>query len=307
MQFAIAIPQFVADGAFDPAAFRAFLARAEALGFESGWTQEQVLGEMPTLDPLTTMTYAAACSDRLRLGCAVFVAPLHSPLHLAKSLASLDQLSRGRLEIGLGSGGRNRPFAAFGVDPAGLSGRFTEEVRLMRACWTEERVSFDGRFWQLVDVAIEPKPFQKPYPPLRFGANTRPALRRAVAFGDGFFGAGSSTTAQFAEQVRVLREELARVERDPGIFRIAKRVYIAIDDDPARARQRVADALDRLYGNFGLAGRLLPVAVTGTAHDCVAGLHAVREAGAERILLNPLFDEREQMGRLAAEVVPLLS
>jgi probable F420-dependent oxidoreductase len=307
MQLAIAIPQFVADGAFDPAAFRAFLARAEALGFESGWTQEQVLGEMPTLDPLTTMTYAAACSDRLRLGCAVFVAPLHNPLHLAKSLASLDQLSRGRLEIGLGSGGRNRPFAAFGVDPAGLSSRFTEEVRLLRACWTEERVSFDGRFWQLADVAIEPKPLQKPYPPLWFGANTRPALRRAVAFGDGFFGAGSSTTAQFAEQVRILREELARAERDPATFRIAKRVYIAIDDDPARAQQRVAAALDRLYGNFDLAGRLLPVAVTGTAHDCVAGLHAVREAGAERILLNPLFDEREQMERLAAEVVPLLS
>ena len=129
----------------------------------------------------------------------------------------------------------------------------------------------------------------------------------AVAFGDGFFGAGSSTTAQFAEQVRILREELARAERDPATFRIAKRVYIAVDDDDERARQRVAAALDPLYGDFGLAGRLLPVAVTGTPHDCLAGLHAVAAAGAQRILFNPLFDEREQMERLAAEVMPHLT
>ena len=97
MRFAIAIPQFHRDGAFDPAAFRAHLARTEALGFESAWTQEQVLGTKPFLGPMEVMAYAAACTERLRLGCAVFVTPLHSPLHLAKSLSTLDQLSRGRL------------------------------------------------------------------------------------------------------------------------------------------------------------------------------------------------------------------
>jgi probable F420-dependent oxidoreductase len=307
MRFAIAIPQFVADGAFDPSSFRAYLTRAEELGFASAWAQEQVLGTKPTLDPITTMTYAAACTERMRLGCAVFVLPLHSPVHLAKSLSSLDQMSRGRLEIGVGSGGRTRPFAAFGITADHLAERFTEGLRLMQACWTEETIAFDGRFWQLEGAAMEPKPFQKPYPPLWFGANKRVALRRAIRLGHGFFGAGSTTTARFAEQVTIVREELAAAGRDPATFRVAKRVYIGVDDDADRARQRVAAALDALYGPFGLAGRISPVAVAGTPADCVAGLHAVTEAGAEMILLNPLFDERDQMERLAAEVLPRLS
>src|SRR5215468_4326578 len=99
MRFAISIPQFVADGTFDPAAFKAYMARAETLGFDSAWTQEQILGSTPHLDPIEILTYAASCTERLRMGCAVFVTPLHSPVHLAKSLSTLDQLSRGRLEI----------------------------------------------------------------------------------------------------------------------------------------------------------------------------------------------------------------
>src|SRR2546422_259726 len=117
MQFAGSIPQFVADGAFDTATFRAYLERAQTLGFHSAWTLEQVLGSTPVLGPMETLTYAAACTTRLRLGCAVFVTPLHSPVHLAKSVSTLDQLSRGRLEVGVGTGGQGRMFSAFGVDP----------------------------------------------------------------------------------------------------------------------------------------------------------------------------------------------
>ena len=187
MRFAISIPQYAADGSFDPAAMRAYLARAEELGFHSGWTQEQVLGTIPYLGPVETLTYAAACTERLRLGCAVFITTLHSPVHLAKSLSTLDQLSRGRLEVGVGTGGR-RMFSGFGVDPETFVSRFTEGLALMRALWTEPQVTFAGRFWQLDGAAMEPKPFQKPAPPVWFGANQPPALRRAVRLGDGFFG-----------------------------------------------------------------------------------------------------------------------
>jgi len=179
MRFAVAIPQFYSDGEFDPAAFQYYLGRAEELGFESAWTQEQMLGTWNQLAPIETMTYAAACTRRLRLGCVVFVSTLYSPVHLAKSLSTLDQLSRGRIEIGVGTGGRDRPFAAFGVDPRRYVARFTEGIELMKALWTQPRVTFDGEFWQLQDEAMEPKPFQKPYPPLWFGAASEPALRRA--------------------------------------------------------------------------------------------------------------------------------
>jgi probable F420-dependent oxidoreductase len=306
VRFAISIPQNIADGAFDPAAMRGYLARAEELGFASAWTQEQVLGTIPHLGPVETLTYAASCTERMRLGCAVFITSLHSPVHLAKSLSTLDQLSRGRLEVGIGTGGRSRMFSAFGVDPESFVARFNEGLRLMRALWAEPRVDFNGRFWQLNGAAMEPKPFQKPGPRIWFGGSHPAALGRAVRHGDGFFGAGSNTTEQFAKQVQIVRDELADQGRDPAGFPIAKRVYIAVDDDAERARERMRAALDRLYGFFG-RGDMTPVSVWGTPDGCVRGLRGVANSGAELILLNPLFDDAEQMERLAAEVVPQLS
>jgi probable F420-dependent oxidoreductase len=306
VRFAISIPQNIDDGAFDPAAMRGYLARAEELGFASAWTQEQVLGRIPHLGPVETLTYAAACTERMRLGCAVFITSLHSPVHLAKSLSTLDQLSRGRLEVGIGTGGKSRMFSAFGVDPESFVARFNEGLRLMRALWTEPQIDFNGRFFQLHGAAMEPKPFQKPGPRIWFGGSHPAALGRAVRHGDGFFGAGSNTTEQFAKQVQIVRDELADQGRDPAGFPIAKRVYIAVDDDAERARERMRAALDRLYGFFRL-GDMTPVSVWGTPDACVRGVRDVANSGAELILLNPLFDDAEQMERLATEVVPQLS
>ncbi|WP_220191535.1 LLM class flavin-dependent oxidoreductase [Ktedonospora formicarum] len=300
MRFAISIPQIVSDGTFDPVGLRDYLTRAESLGFESAWTQEGVLGSSPTLSPLELMSFAAAYTTRLRLGCSVFVSSLHNPIHLAKSLSTLDQLSRGRIEVGLASGGRRSQFSAFGVDPESFVARFTEGVRLMKACWTESRITFPGRFWQLQDAAVEPKPFQKPYPPIWFGGGHPAAVRRAIRYSDGFFGAGSSTTAQFAEQMRVLRTALAESDRKATPFQIAKRVYIAVGDDESQPRARMDEALAQIYGRTGLS----TVAVTGTPATCISGLREVAQAGAELILLTTLFDQAEQMERLVTEVIP---
>ena len=304
MRFAISIPQFYADGEFDPAEFRNYFLGVEQLGFESAWTQENVLSASPQLSPLEVMTYAAACTQQIRLGCVVFVSTLHSPVHLAKSLASLDQLSGGRLDVGVGTGGKHRPFAAFGMSPERYVARFTEGVQLMKALWTQPRVTFDGEFFQLTDAAMEPKPAQKPYPPLWFGANTEPALRRAVLLGDGFFGAGSSPTAKFAEQVQIVRAALAADGRDAADFPIAKRVYIAVDDNTTRARDRINAAMERLYG------RRVPdieaAAIAGSPADCAAELAKVAAAGAELILFTTVFDQAEQAARLAAELMPRL-
>jgi probable F420-dependent oxidoreductase len=304
MRFAISIPQFYADGEFDPAAFRAYFARAEELGYDSAWTQEQVLGAAPVLAPLEAMTYAAACTERMRLGCVVFVSVLHSPVHLAKSLSTLDQLSRGRVDVGVGAGGAFRPFGAFGMTRERYLERFTEGLALMKALWTQPRVTADSEFWQLSDAAMEPKPFQKPHPPVWFGGAAPAAVRRAVRLGDGFFGAGSSPTANFAEQVRIIRETLAEAGRAAADFPIAKRVYIAVDDDPGRARQRVNTELERIYGRR--VESIEAAAVAGTAADCVRELRNVAAAGAELILFTTLFDPAGQAGRLAAEVIPEL-
>ena len=131
----------------------------------------------------------------------------------------------------------------------------------MKALWRESRVNFDGRFWQLKDAAMEPKPLQKPHPPTWFGASHPDALRRAVRHGDGFFGAGSSTTAQFAAQVTIVRQALADGGRDAGAFGIAKRVYICRRRQlAARARANrngAAPILFVLRGDWSGSGRRL--------------------------------------------------
>ncbi len=173
----------------------------------------------------------------------------------------------------------------------------------MKALWTEPRVTFDGEFWQLKDAAMEPKPAQKPYPPLWLGGSSPTALRRAVRIGTGFFGAGSTPTARFTEQVQVVREALAQAGRPAGEFPIAKRVYLGLDADADRARQRMNAALERLYG------RRVPdieaAAIAGTPADCVRELREVA-AGAELILFTALYEPAEHAERIAAEIIPQL-
>jgi probable F420-dependent oxidoreductase len=304
MQFAISIPQYARDSRFDADAFRAFLHRVEELGvFESGWVQEQVIGAAGSIAPLEALTYAAACTERLRLGCAVFILPLHNPLHLAKAISSLDCLSHGRAEVGLATGGKGRPFEAFGIDADRPVARFNEALALMKACWTEPEINFDGDFWKLQGATMEPKPVQKPYPPVWFGGSAPAGMRRAVRHADGFMGAGSQTPAQFAEQVKVVREELGAQERDPATFRIGKRVYVYVDDDAARGRQRLEEALTEHYGRGGWSEHIF----AGPPEACAEGIRAVADAGAELILFNPLVDDAQQLERLAAEVIPALS
>ena len=190
-------------------------------------------------------------------------------------------------------------FSAFEVDSASFVARFTEGIQLMKLCWTEPRITFAGRFWQLDGAAMDPKPFQKPYPPLWIGGSHPNAVRRALRYGNGFFGAGSSTTEQFTQQVQVLRAAMAEAGKDPATFQIAKRVYITIDDDQARAHASVDAALKRIYGASGLA----KIAVYGPPSACIAGLREVADAGAELIQFHLLGVPEEQMERLAAEVL----
>jgi probable F420-dependent oxidoreductase len=308
VRFSISIPQLDYDG-FDDAGVKEYLARAEELGFEGGWTMEQIVGNSPRIAPMEMLAYAAACTTRLRLGVAVLITSLHDPLQLASTVTAVDRLSHGRLDLGVGHGGNFRPFGAFGVEKATFISYFTEGVELMKAAWSDEpKVTFHGRFRDVDGLPIQPKPVQRPHPPLWIGGSAPKALRRAVRIGDAFMGAGSSTTANFTQAVKTVRRELDEQGRDATQFRIAKRVYLTIDDDAARARERVLAGLHRIYGDMpGIEA----VPVSGTVDDVVRGLREVIDAGAEMILLNPagktVSEDREQMERLAAEVIPQLS
>ena len=308
MRFSISIPQRDTDG-FDELGFKSYLARAEELGFEGGWTLEQTIGPAPLIAPLELLAYAAACTIRLRLGVAVLITSLHDPLQLAANITAVDRLSHGRLDVGVAPGGGFRKFEAFGVDGATFISYFTEGLELMKAAWSDEpTVTFHRRFRDVDGLPIQPKPVQRPHPPIWFGANAAKAIARAVRLGDAFLGAGSSTTASFVDAVRTVRSELEKQGKDPAGFTIGKRVYLIVDDDAGRARERVLAGLHRIYGDMpGIEA----VPVAGTPGELVRGLRDVIDAGAEMILLNPVgetvAEDREQMERLAAEVIPQLA
>ena len=303
VRLAVAIPQTFLSGSVDTKKIREYLTRAEALGFESAWVVEQVLGSIPSLEPIELLTYAAAVTERIRLGTAVLLTALRSPVHVAKSLATLDQLSHGRLIVGVGLGGNPNVYPAYGFTAARRVTRFVEGIRVMRALWTEPRVSFDGVFWKLENASMEPKPVQKPHPPLWFGAHHPNALRRAVELGAGFMGAGSASTAAFTEEMNQLGAVLAEAGRDPATLDVGKRVYIAVDRDRARAGRRLTEWFGAFYGRPQMAEQ---VSVWGSPDECVAGIRAVVDAGARLLMLHPVFDELEHLEAFAAEIAPKL-
>jgi alkanesulfonate monooxygenase SsuD/methylene tetrahydromethanopterin reductase-like flavin-dependent oxidoreductase (luciferase family) len=194
-------------------------------------------------------------------------------------------------------------YPAFGLSAERRAARFAEGVILMKRLWTEPRVTFDGEFYRLKDLPMEPKPRQRPHPPIWFGGHHPDALRRAVALGDAFMGAGSASTATFAAEVGLLRRALEAAKRDPVTFPVAKRVYIAVDDDRARAGRRLTEWFGGFYHRPQLAEE---VSVWGSAEQCAEGLRAVVAAGAGMLMLNPVFDDEEQLERFAAELAPRL-
>jgi probable F420-dependent oxidoreductase len=305
MRFAISIPQFYADGEFDPVGFRNYFAGVEQLPYESAWAHESVLSSAPQLAPVEAMTYAAACTQRLRLGCAIFVSTVHSPVHLARSLATLDQLSGGRVDVGIGTGGGQQQYTAFGITAQRYAARFAEGLAVMKALWSQQRVTFEGEFWQLADAAMEPKPVQQPHPPVWIGAIADSALRRAARLGDGFFGSSGSTIDRFAEQVQVVRHALTEAGRDPGSYPIAKRLYIGVDDNADRARDRMRAAMTQMYGR-PVAG-IEAATVAGPPAECAEAVARTAAAGADLILFTTRYEHGEQAARLADEVIPRLT
>jgi probable F420-dependent oxidoreductase len=297
----IAIPQ--TSSLVDASLIRGFLERAEELGYESVWVQEQIISDSPILEPVTLLAYAAALTSKVRLGTAVLLTVIRNPVQLAKSLASLDQLSRGRLTVGVGIGGPHVPERVFGISSERRARQFVEGLQVMKALWTQPRASFSGDFWRLENVPMEPKPLQKPHPPLWFGARAPVALKRAVRYGDGWMGAGSSSAADFITQAGEVRRFLDEAKRDPATFAISKRVYLAIDDDRARAERRLREWFGVRYKNAEMAAR---VSVWGSVAECVDKLGQLVRAGAKHLLLNPVFDEIEQLELFAAEFLPHL-
>ncbi|MGC1808399.1 MAG: LLM class flavin-dependent oxidoreductase [Candidatus Binataceae bacterium] len=299
----ISIPQTFDKSPIDLELIREFAPKAETLGYDSLWVQEQMIGDISALEPVTLLTYVAALTSRVRLGTAVLLTVIRNPVELAKTLSTLDQLSQGRLILGVGIGGPTTPHEIFGVPRERRPRRFLEGLQVLKSLWTEPKASVSGDFWKFENVAMEPKPMQKPRPPIWFGARTELALKRAVRHADGWMGPGSSSSAEFIQHMQWLGRLLDDAGRDPKTFSISKRVYIAVDDDRARAERRLREWFGARYHDSDMAPR---VSIYGSRAECIDKLKALVRAGAQHLLLDPVFDHMEHLELLARDVIPNL-
>jgi probable F420-dependent oxidoreductase len=301
----IELPQVFFDGPADMEHIRKFATRAEALGFDSLWLQERVIGDFTMLEPVTLLSYVAAITSKLKLGTSVILLPLRNPVQLAKAYSTLDVMSGGRavMGVGLGGGHLGSHEDVFGYTREGRVTRFSEAVQIMKLLWTEPQASFRGRYWNFQDVSMEPKPLQKPHLPIIFGGHHENALRRAVKYADGWMGAGSSSAASFIRESARIRDMLAEAKRDPATFHFAKRVYLAVDNDEARGERRIREWFGGRYKNAELGPK---VAIWGSAAKCTEKIQEIVTAGAQQIVFNPMFDEMEHLEICAKEIMPHL-
>lgn len=257
-----------------PDALRHVAARADALGWASVWTFQRVLhpvgADLPPThrsvhDPLVPLAFAAAVTERVRLGTATVCALLTSPVLLAKQLATLDVLSRGRLTVGLGTGWLHEEFSATGLPLAARGERMDEFLRCLVALWTTDPVSFEGRHWQVPPSSSLPHPVQRPHPPLLVGGASAAAQRRAGRLAHGWVAASTHDLDAVRAGAQVVRAAAQGAGRDPDAVQVLVR--------------RVVDLLDRPP-----AGARPPF--RGTREQVLDDLVALRAAGATDVLLD---------------------
>ena len=206
-----------------------FAERAEALGYASLWSFQRLLvpegsGMEPVyrsvLDPMVALGFVAARTSRIRLGVAVINLPFVSPAVLAKQATTVDVLSGGRLDLGLGIGWMPEEFVATGASTARRGARAEEFLAVLRTLWADEVSSFSGEFYTIPAGRQDPRPVQQPGPPVLLGGMSRPAIERAGRIADGWITSSRADLSKISEAVAVVREAASAAGRDPAAVRI---------------------------------------------------------------------------------------
>jgi alkanesulfonate monooxygenase SsuD/methylene tetrahydromethanopterin reductase-like flavin-dependent oxidoreductase (luciferase family) len=296
---------------------------AEALGYRSTFLVEHhFTGWNQVSATLMLLTALAMRTTRLRLGTAVIVLPWHNPVLLAEAAATLDLISGGRFDFGIGKGYRHSEFHGFQIAPEEGQARFDECLALMTQAWTtRERFSHRGQFWNFADIVVEPPPAQKPHPPLWVAAGSEASIRRAAARGFNLILDQYASAQALGERIAIYKAERAAhgLGFDPMQVVVARQLYVAKDEADRQAAlvrqaaytQRTVDvsrAPDQARGSHVLAyankaGGTEENALFGTPEQICAMLEDLRTAGVAYVLLT-IAGGREQMRRFARDIMP---
>lgn len=223
-----------------PKDLASFSARAEEAGYASLWTFQRLLVPegsnmdavyQSVLDPMVALGFAAAGTSRIRLGVALINMPFISPGYLAKQATTVDVLSSGRLDLGLGIGWMPEEFALTGASMSRRGARAEEYLQVLRALWAEGISRFDGEFYTVPPGRQEPKPVQRPGPPVILGGMSRAAMERAGRAADGWMTSSRADLSRVSENIKVVRTAAAEAGRDPDAIRIICRGVVRAGEE----------------------------------------------------------------------------
>ena len=283
MRLGFALPQV--GPVAGPDSIIAVAKRVEELGFDSLWVLDRILfpvnprsaytvgdGSLPEkykrpLDPLETLTFAAAHTRNLALGTSILNLPWYNPVLLARQLSTVDVLSKGRLRVGFGVGWSPDEYEAVAIPMRERGKRADEILQALKAIWTTDPVEFHGKYYQIPKSFIGPKPVQKPYPPIYMAAYTEPAMQRAAREADGWFPVGIPINA-IAQMFETIKQMAQRAGRDPARLELIVRANVEFS-----AAKSTADRAD----------------FTGTLEQITQDVAAVQRLGASELLLDVQF------------------
>lgn len=302
MEFGVTLPQIKRTWQETREAAEEF----DRLGFHSVWLNDHLYGvpmpPVPIFEAWTLLAATAAVTCRVQLGTLVSPIGFRNPALLAKMAATIDQISNGRVIVGLGSGWFEQEFTGYGFDFPDLRTRLQqldEAAQLMTRMWSEPQVTFHGKHFRAEDVYCEPKPVRPP--PLLIGGAGEKVLLRIAAQHANIWNNLALQQSELGRKVEVLQRHCAAVGRDPASVRISQQTMVAIGENDADARAK-AEKAQRIYGAHLGSG------ITGTAEQCVEHIRKLADLGCSLLIIEFFGRDPREPARLFAErVMPAFS
>lgn len=277
-----------------------FAKKCETMGLDCMWTIDRIAYD--NLEPLTLLAAAAGATQKIRIGTSVLLPGLRHPALLAKTLATLDFISNGRLTVGVGFGSRENDFTAVEVPFEGRGNRAVECVQLMKRLWTEENVTHMGKFFNVQNLSLGPRPIQKPIP-IFTGGSAEISLKRAGAWANGFI-CGSSAIPEFSTTWEKIAQHARAAGRNPNDIEKAGLTFMAINDDMAKAAETLNNYVMRYYGR--LRGDLANTSLVGSAAAVAERIEEFLSRGLDTLIIGVADPDPKQLDLFGEKVLPLI-
>lgn len=275
-----------------------FAAKCEAMRVDSMWTIDRVAYD--NLEPLTVLAAAAGATQRIRLGTSVLLGNLRHPSHLAKIVATLDFISNGRVTLGLGFGSRENDYKAVEIPFQHRGSRAVEQVQLIKRLWTEENVTHKGKYYNVENLTLGPRPIQKPIP-IWTGGSAEVALKRAGTWADGFI-CGSSAIPEFGQTWEKVAGYARAAGRNPEDIEKAGLTFMAINDDDAKAVKTVEDYVMRYYGR--LRADVANTSLVGSPAAVADRIEAFLSRGLDTLIIGLADPDPRQLDLFGEKILP---